>query len=162
MVGVMVRERDRVDVPHPLAEELDPHLGRRVDQQVAAREARARRWAACVGSGDRSRCRPSTRSRSWERRWTFRSREKSAGASVAASGSVNRLVLGTFGNDCAGNTRSTPGGGSSRSASMASERTAPRSLLGNARIVPDVVVKPSTAQHRRFARPRQDVSSPAR
>ena len=79
---MMVRERDRVDVPHPLAQELDPHLGRRVDQQVAARETTAGRWAACADSEDRSRCRPGSRSRSWERRWTFRSPERSAAASL--------------------------------------------------------------------------------
>ena len=39
MVGMVMRERDRMDLPHPLAQELDPHLGRGVDQQVAARES---------------------------------------------------------------------------------------------------------------------------
>ncbi len=39
VVGVVVRERDRVDVPDPLAEQLDAHLGRGVDQQVAAGQA---------------------------------------------------------------------------------------------------------------------------
>ena len=38
VVGVMVREGDRVDPADPLAEELDPHLGRGVDQQVPGRE----------------------------------------------------------------------------------------------------------------------------
>ena len=38
MVGMGVRERDRVHLAHAFAHELDPHLGRGVDQQVAAGE----------------------------------------------------------------------------------------------------------------------------
>ena len=39
VVGVMVRVGDGVDPADPLAEELDPHLGRGVDQQVPGRES---------------------------------------------------------------------------------------------------------------------------
>ena len=39
VVGVGVREGDRMDLTHPLAEQLQAHLGGGVDQQVAAREA---------------------------------------------------------------------------------------------------------------------------
>ena len=35
VVGVVMRVGDRVHPPHPLAEQLNPHLGRRVDQQIA-------------------------------------------------------------------------------------------------------------------------------
>ena len=38
MIGMMVRERDRVHPADPFPQELDPHLGRRVDQQVAPRK----------------------------------------------------------------------------------------------------------------------------
>ena len=82
VVGMSVRECDRVDESHVFAQELDPHLGRCVDQQVARRGTRARRWAGCADSEDRSKCRPSSRSRSWERRSTSPSREKSVGASA--------------------------------------------------------------------------------
>jgi hypothetical protein len=34
MVGMMVRERNGVDVPDLLSEELEPHLGRCVDEKV--------------------------------------------------------------------------------------------------------------------------------
>jgi len=35
VVGVRVGERDRVDRPHPFAEQLQAHLRRRVDEQVS-------------------------------------------------------------------------------------------------------------------------------
>ncbi len=38
VVGMGVRERDRMDPPDPLAQELNPHLGRRVDEQVTRRK----------------------------------------------------------------------------------------------------------------------------
>ena len=38
VVGVLVGERDRVDLHHPFADQLQPHLGRRVDQEIPARQ----------------------------------------------------------------------------------------------------------------------------
>ena len=38
VVGVRVRERNRIDDPHSLTQELDPHLGRGIDQQVTPAE----------------------------------------------------------------------------------------------------------------------------
>ncbi len=38
VVGMVMRECDRVHLPDPLAQQLHPHLRRRVDQQVAARK----------------------------------------------------------------------------------------------------------------------------
>jgi len=34
-----MREGDRVHPPHPLAEQLHPHLGRRVDEKITGRES---------------------------------------------------------------------------------------------------------------------------
>ena len=62
VVGVIVRVGDGVDPTDPLAEELDPHLGRGVDQQVPGRKAEQARSAGCAGSAGRSRCRRGNRS----------------------------------------------------------------------------------------------------
>jgi hypothetical protein len=45
-------------------------------------ETTAKRWAGCAGSGDRSKCRPRNRSRSWEHPSMFRSRGRLNAASL--------------------------------------------------------------------------------
>src|SRR5262249_30357607 len=39
VIGMMMRERDGVHLANPLAQKLQPHLGRGVDQEVAPRQA---------------------------------------------------------------------------------------------------------------------------
>ena len=39
MIGMVMREGNRVDPPHPFAEQLNPHFGRRVDEQITSRES---------------------------------------------------------------------------------------------------------------------------
>src|SRR5208337_492879 len=39
MIGMVMREGDRVHPPHPFAEQLHPHLGRRVDEEITGWES---------------------------------------------------------------------------------------------------------------------------
>ena len=78
VVGVVMGVEDRVDLADPLAQELEPHLGRGVDQQVPAgklqQDARPGALVAwVVRAADRR-----SRIRSWGRPWRCRSPGRSA------------------------------------------------------------------------------------
>ena len=71
--------------PHPLAEQLEPHLGRGVDQQVAARQREQDARPGPLVPRVVATCRPRSRSRARGRRSTSRCPGTPAAGAVAAS-----------------------------------------------------------------------------
>ena len=76
VVGVGVRQQDRVDATHVVSQRLRPQVGRRVDQHAEPVVALdVDRGAQCACPGGRRTGRRRNRSRSWARRATCRYRE---------------------------------------------------------------------------------------